>query len=106
MKKGAVPAERAARSLEATIWWVVNDLSNKPIAGTPEFAKRSTRLQSSLSVAVLQRNGDFPYDLRELHFGLRSRPSHRVLFTITGTTVIVLTVRHVAQQAVQPNDLE
>ncbi|REJ67483.1 MAG: type II toxin-antitoxin system RelE/ParE family toxin [Planctomycetota bacterium] len=37
------------------------------------------------------------YELRELHFGLGSRATHRVIFTIRPEKVVVLTVRHLAQ---------
>ncbi|HEV3003354.1 MAG TPA: hypothetical protein VGX78_02790, partial [Pirellulales bacterium] len=49
-------------------------------------------------------SSDFPYEVRELYFGLRSKPTHRVLFTVAETTVVVLTVRHVARSAVKPGD--
>lgn len=40
------------------------------------------------------KSGD---ELRELHFGLGSRPTHRVIFVIDPDAVRVLAVRHVAQ---------
>ncbi|HEY2762041.1 MAG TPA: type II toxin-antitoxin system RelE/ParE family toxin, partial [Pirellulales bacterium] len=47
----------------------------------------------------------FSYEIRELHFGLSARATHRVLFTIVGQTVVVLTVRHAAQREIVPGDL-
>jgi len=54
---------------------------------------------------LARENPAFPYELRELHFGLGSRPTHRVLFTIRPDAVVVLSVRHGAQQDVTPEDL-
>ncbi|MFM8539276.1 MAG: type II toxin-antitoxin system RelE/ParE family toxin [Planctomycetaceae bacterium] len=51
-------------------------------------------------------DGDFPYPLRELHFGLGSRPTHRAVFTIVHETVVVLTVRHAAQDRLQQSDMK
>ncbi len=38
-------------------------------------------------------NPNFPYELREAHFGLGSRPGYRILFTVVGDLVNVLTVK-------------
>ena len=46
-----------------------------------------------------------PYEIRELHFGLGSRPTHRAVFTIVRETVVVLTVRHLARDELRPDDL-
>ena len=47
----------------------------------------------------------FPFEIRQLNFGLSSRPSYRALFAIRNDTVHVLTVRRAAQDAVQPSEL-
>jgi len=55
---------------------------------------------------VARENENFPYELRELHYGSGPRPTHRALFTIRDDrSVAVLSVRHVAQQEVTPDDL-
>jgi plasmid stabilization system protein ParE len=47
----------------------------------------------------------FPYEIRDLLFGLGPRPTHRAVFTIRGAEVVVLTVRHVAQRDLSPDDI-
>jgi plasmid stabilization system protein ParE len=47
---------------------------------------------------LARENAAFPYELRELHYGLGSRPTHRALFTIRPEAVVVVSVRHAAQQ--------
>ncbi len=46
----------------------------------------------------------FPYELRQMSFGLGNRPTHRILFTIRPDAVLVLTVRHAAQKDWNPDD--
>jgi plasmid stabilization system protein ParE len=43
--------------------------------------------------------------MRELHFGVGARPTHRVIFTIVKQTVVVLAVRHAAQNVLRPEDI-
>lgn len=47
----------------------------------------------------------FPIELRELHHGLGSKATHRIIFTVRSETVLILTVRHTAQADLQPGDL-
>lgn len=50
-------------------------------------------------------DGQVPIELRQILFGIGRRPTHRVLFTIRPDCVYVLSVLHVAQDAVGPDDL-
>ena len=53
---------------------------------------------------LARENSKHPYELRELHFGLGSRPTHRILFTIRPDSVAVVAVRHVAQDDWNPDE--
>ncbi len=46
----------------------------------------------------------WPTGIRELHFGVRRKPTHRVLFTIENEQVIVLRVRHASQDYLTAED--
>jgi len=46
-----------------------------------------------------------PNGLRQLHFGIGRRPTHRIVFTIEGLEVIILRVRHTAQRDLRLRDL-
>ncbi|MEX0643498.1 MAG: type II toxin-antitoxin system RelE/ParE family toxin, partial [Pirellulales bacterium] len=50
-------------------------------------------------------NGRFSYEIRELHYGLGSRPTHRAVFTIRLNAVVVLTIRHAAQAELSADDV-
>jgi plasmid stabilization system protein ParE len=54
---------------------------------------------------LARENDLFPYELRELHDGLGSRPTHRAVFTIRPDAVVILTIRHAAQKDLTPDDL-
>jgi len=50
-------------------------------------------------------NREFPFEVRELHYGLGSKPSHRALFTVSSDRVYVFLIRHLAQQNITPGDV-
>ena len=66
-------------------------------AGLSENAERHSQSRE---------NDQFPYEIRDLPFGLRRRPTHRAVFTIRGEEVVVLTIRHVARRDLSPDDIE
>lgn len=103
-----VVTERAAKELEeTTAWWARERSTEQAFRWYSKIrAKIETLAQHPQRCGLAAESQDFHYELRELHFGVGSKPTHRVLFTIAATTVVVLTVRHVAQSAVQPRDLE
>ncbi len=54
---------------------------------------------------LARENAEFSCELRELHYGVSSRPTHRALFTILPGSVLVLAIRHAAQDDATPDDL-
>ncbi|MEZ6125574.1 MAG: type II toxin-antitoxin system RelE/ParE family toxin [Planctomycetaceae bacterium] len=55
---------------------------------------------------IAPENPEFPVELRELHFGMGSRPGYRALFVICGNDVHVLTVRRAAEDWISAEDLK
>src|SRR5262245_55203227 len=47
----------------------------------------------------------FSYEVRQLNYGVRGKRTHRVLYTIRGDKVVVLRVRHLAQQPLSTDDV-
>jgi hypothetical protein len=71
---------------------------NKPLAGTQASVMQFSRSKNSPNgVHCAREHRKFSHEIRELHFGLGSHPTHRALFTIRPDIVVVLTIRHVAQ---------
>ena len=79
---------------QAARWFVGFDAKIRELANAPH------------SLAVADENDEFPYEIRQLNFGLSSRPTHRAIFTIVEPDVVlVLTIRHTAQDRIAPGDL-
>lgn len=108
MKYAVVVTEPAAKAIEDTsVWWARERSAEQAarwyggireaIASLEQFPERC---------ALSAENERFPYELRELYFGLGSKPTHRVVFTISKQHVVVLAVRHVAQRALRPRDVQ
>jgi plasmid stabilization system protein ParE len=47
---------------------------------------------------IAREDSRFPIELRQLNYGSGHRKTHRILFTIRPTAVVIYAVRHVAQQ--------
>jgi plasmid stabilization system protein ParE len=91
---------------DATHWWAAErsgEQAARWLAGLEKRLKSLKRAPARHPLAA--ENGRFPYELRELHFGLGRRPSHRAVFTIADDLVLVLAVRHMAQDELHPEDL-
>lgn len=107
MRYIVVTTERAAQEIEnAAAWWA----RERSIEQADRWYQGIRLAIASLADsperwALADENGSFRYELRELHYGLGSHPTHRVLFTILKETVVVLTVRHAAQRPIDPSDL-
>jgi plasmid stabilization system protein ParE len=91
---------------EAATWWETNRSPDQAERWHIGFVNAIRSLgDSPRSHPIAAESSDFPFELRELHFGLGSRPTHRAIFTIRTDCVYVLLVRHVAQRDISPDDL-
>ena len=98
------PAEREL--LEAAEWWARNRSVDQSTRWYEGFQDALATLRDNPDRRPLAReNPKFPFELRELNYGLSSHPTHRALFTIRPDIVLVLTIRHTAQQDVTPEDI-
>ncbi len=91
---------------EAYLWWAKNrsaEQAGRWFRGIEEAINGLVDNPWRHPVAI--ENDRFSHELRQLLFGLGRRPTHRILFTIRPDSVYVLAVRHVAQDAIEPDDL-
>lgn len=108
MKFRVILTEPAAAAIEeSAVWWA-----------RERSVEQASRWYDGIRAAIASldehpercppaaEDDQFPYDLRELHFGLGSRPTHRVVFTIVKQHVVVLADRHAAQRYLRPRDVE
>lgn len=100
-------SDLAQRDLvRACAWWAQNR--------SPEQARR-WYTGFSAAIRSLAQNAErcprasesesFPFEIRQLNYGIGRRPTHRAVFTIREDTVVVLRIRHLAQDQLLPNDL-
>ena len=97
---------RAKQDLRhAAAWWAENRSAEQAARWYDGFVEAIQSLgENPLRWPFARENGEFPHELRELHFGLGRPPTHRAVFTVRGEAVIVLAVRHAAQRDVAPED--
>lgn len=104
MKFRVVITDRAAEELEsAADWWADHrsvSEAGRWYAGFSDALYGLSGFPERCPVAA--ENGEYSYELRELHYGLSSRPTHRAVFTIINDLVVILSVRHSAQDRWRP----
>jgi len=106
MKYEVVLTEQAERSLHAAYRWY--DSRSAEAAGRwyDGIVRAMTSLEQSPERCPLARENDrFPVELRQLNYGSGKRLTHRILFVIRPSRVVVYAVRHVAQRDALPEDL-
>jgi plasmid stabilization system protein ParE len=100
-------SEEAERDIrEAVRWWRDN-----------RSAEQAERWYSKVypAIATLSKHPDrcplspendlLPSGLRQLHFGVSRKATHRIVFTIEGRDVTIVRVRHFAQRELSLDDL-
>ena len=107
MSLNVILEPRAENDLhDAAAWWAEHRSAEQAQRWYEGFVQALDSLGENPGRWPLAReNAKFPYELRELHYGLGSRPTHRAVFTIRADAVVVLTIRHAAQQEIVPEDL-
>jgi plasmid stabilization system protein ParE len=91
---------------EAAGWWARHRSAAQAQRWYDGFVEALDSLaEQPLRCPLARENESFPYELRELPYGVGSRPTHRALFAVRPDAVVVLSIRHVAQKDVAPDDL-
>lgn len=103
MKYEVLITARAQQDAQANHdWWAKNRSTEQASRWYDEFLKVTLSLEQNPERHLLApENGRFPYEIRQLNFGIGRRPSHRVVYTIHRDKVVVLRVRHLAQQEIE-----
>ena len=97
----------AARELEQTVrWWAEHRSAAQAERWYTEFLQKLASLGDHPERCPLAReNKRFAYELRQLAFGRGRRLTHRALYTIRDDSIVILTVRHAAQDDVSPEQI-
>jgi plasmid stabilization system protein ParE len=82
-------------------WWAANRSTEQAARWYEAFAESVLSLEQKPDrCALAPENGQFPYEVRQLNFGIGSKPTHRIVYTIRPGDVVVLRVRHLAQDEI------
>jgi hypothetical protein len=102
MKYEVVVTDQAKREAQASHdWWAANRSADQAGRWYNEFIRVAQSLEFMPERwAIAAENESFPYTLRQLNFGIGRRATHRILFAIRQKDVVVLRVRHLAQQPI------
>lgn len=100
--------ERVIRALEADYrWWAQFRSPEQAARWLDGFAAAIEALGTNPKQhGKAAESGLFPYEVRELIYGLGSHPTHRALFVIRPEMVFVISIRHLARKPVTPDDLD
>ena len=107
MKLPVVLSFKAEQQLEAmTRWWAENRSLEQAERWYNGMIDTLFGLEDSAErCPSAPENGEFPFHVREVYFGLGRQPTHRALFTIRPDMVYVLLIRHLAQRDVDLDDV-
>jgi plasmid stabilization system protein ParE len=102
-----VITEQAEREMQSVFgWWAAHRSKTQADRWYVGLAKAIADLSESPERHGQSRERDrFAYEIRDLLFGTGRRPTHRAVFAIRDEEVVVLTVRHVAQRDLSPDDI-
>ncbi|HEY3394526.1 MAG TPA: type II toxin-antitoxin system RelE/ParE family toxin [Lacipirellulaceae bacterium] len=107
MKYRVTILPRAQRQLlEQALWWSENRSAEQAFYWLEGFEQAlASLIENPERCGVARENDVFGIVLRELHYGLGSKPTHRAVFEVRGDEVIVYTIRHHAQRDLTPSDI-
>ena len=90
----------------AYAWWAANRSPEQAAKWYNGFSAAIRELARNPDRWPLAREKEqFPFEIRELHYGLGGRPTHRAIFTIRPEMVLVLSIRHMAQADLSPDNV-
>ncbi len=100
-------SERAEAEIrEAMQWWWVNRSREQATRWIEEIFPAIEKLKDDPARFPFAPESDLhPHGLRQFLFGVGRSVTHRVVFTIDGETVKIVTIRHLARRELQADDL-
>jgi plasmid stabilization system protein ParE len=87
-------------------WWADNHSSSQANRWYEGFLKVLVSLEKNPDRFPFAReSAALPVEMRELHFGLGRRKTHRAIFAIRQDSVVIYAIRHTAQDDVTADEL-
>ena len=86
---------------EHACWWIENRSRDEALRWYEAFVSALKGLSQFPESHPLAPESEDSLEIRNLLFGLGSRPTHRAVFRIKGRVVEVLTIRHHSQDDIR-----
>jgi plasmid stabilization system protein ParE len=87
-------------------WWAAKRSADQANRWYTGFIQLMLTLQNKPERCPLALENELlPIQVRQLNYGLGAKPTHRALYTVRADTVVILRVRHLAQQPLSSEDL-
>jgi plasmid stabilization system protein ParE len=100
-----ITAKAEAELYGAALWWAEHRSQEQAFRWLEGFeAALASLAEGPQKHALAREDADVSFTLRQLLFGLGSKPTHRALFRVLEDEVIVYGVRHLARRDVAPED--
>lgn len=101
-----ITSKAQAELYGAALWWAEHRSAEQAFRWLEGFEAALNGLAENPERHALARESDaFAFPLRQVLYGLGTRPMHRAVFRIRHDEVIVYGIRHLAQQDILPADL-
>ena len=99
--------ERAQQDVDESYqWWAENRSFEQARRWRDKCVAVIDSLPEKWTTTALASEGAlWPFEVRQLNFGLGRRPSHRVVFTVRPDMIFVLRLRHLSQRPLLFDDL-
>jgi plasmid stabilization system protein ParE len=92
--------------LDQALWWSQHRSTEQALRWLDGFEVALASLSERADRCGLAReSAAFDSPMKELHYGVRGRATHRAVFEIRGDEVIVHSIRHLAQRDLTPDDM-
>ncbi len=103
MRYEVIITSRAEQEAQANHdWWAEHRSAEQAARWYEEFLRAAFSLEDDPDrCPIAAENPRFPYEIRQLNFGLGGKRTHRLVYTIRLKEVVVLRVRHLAQDAIE-----
>ncbi|MCH8046459.1 MAG: type II toxin-antitoxin system RelE/ParE family toxin [Planctomycetes bacterium] len=98
--------DRAFEELDdACTWWETHRSPEQASRWYQGFIDALRSLSENPQRCALASENDLlVFEARQLNYGLGAKPTHRAVFVVRPNQVLVLRIRHLAQQNIIPDD--
>jgi hypothetical protein len=87
-------------------WWSENRSADQAFLWLEGFQRAINSLAKNPERHPRSKeSNDFPFELRQMLYGLRKKPTHRAVFEIRGQQPIVHGIRHLGRRDLSPDGL-